>query len=1312
MEFEGVRFPSLPSDSYRAFPDCHAQRVTSLKPLTGSSPDNISALLCLSWATVLSLYTNANDVLFGLIADSHGTGKGSEALVPCRLLLEPEDTLPATTAKIAQFQDLLPSLEQIGLTELRTMSPDAAKISTFNNLLVIRRGAGGSHAVGFLDPNGHSYALTVICTVESDRVSIHAQFDPSVLERFVVDSMLDQLAYAFDCARDRSASQVRELRAINPNDMQRIREWNNRVSLPEKGTTCVHQLVESRCRQQPSAPAVCAWDGDLTYEELNQRASRLARQLVMHHAVRPDQLVFVLTDRSMWTTIAALGALKAGAGIAFLDPSQPTHRLVTICGRAEAHLILSADKHASMARHLGPPVLTFTQVERYFAADKKEEEWQPPIVQGHHVAYATFTSGSTGEPKGVLVEHAAFTCNYTRYRELSGLTSDSRVLHGASYGFVVSILENLLTLSVGGCVCIPSDLELQESVAAAIHKYSVTWTMITPSVARTIDPAATPSLRSVLLAGEPMGRTDLRQWAGHADVYNLYAQSEFCTAMTLARKSDAEGEDEPSTLGPAVGCHTWVVDPQDHDQLMPIGAEGELVVSGPSMFRGYVNNPDQTSAALVEAPSWTQQQGHQHGLRLLKTGDLVRYNSSTGSLEYRGRKGNRVKIRGQRIELGEVEFHLRTHFPNSGNLVVDLVYPADETTAEQHPILVAFVLTSAKERIQRSATAVLGPPTPEFRLQVQRALVEVRKVLPGYMVPSAFVAVTTFPRTVSGKLSRGALCEAASKLSRKKLASYTTGPKSYRSPTTDPERVLQAVCAELLGLDLSSVGIDDNFIDLGGDSLSARRLVAMVRARGWGLSLVDCFSEPTLGHLALRAQQRGSDDNGPIPPASARDPFGSIKEEFIRNLPEGLSRDLVEDALPAREIQGLYSQEEIQDYLIWQLTGPLDVTQLRQACEALVREHPILRTIFLPYQDQCMQIVLRNVNLPFEVVRPTTASQSLDMIARSLAMQDRQTRYPTTQPIVKFTLIQAQEGSHESEPPSLMMRLSHAQYDGLSLRPLLHHLATLYTAAAQPPRTDYAGYTRRCRQLRTPQALNFWRSLLNGSTLTNLQLPQPSPEPSIPHPAEDKTLHLTRTVPLPSPFPQGITMATLIKTAWATVLHQETHSRDIVFAQIVNARDIDLPDLDTLIGPCLNIIPVRVSFPPASAPDTPDATHAILTAVQTQHAQSLEYSTCQWQEIVTQCTDWSKNGNSSPVSSIVLHENFDAKPEVDLGGGRRWKMRSPILSNPPDQTIFLTTWPERDVLSVMFSVSSRWVRREDAERLVERFCGNLAVLTG
>ncbi|PYI24018.1 hypothetical protein BO99DRAFT_428284 [Aspergillus violaceofuscus CBS 115571] len=168
-------------------------------------------------------------------------------------------------------------------------------------------------------------------------------------------------------------------------------------------------------------------------------------------------------------------------------------------------------------------------------------------------------------------------------------------------------------------------------------------------------------------------------------------------------------------------------------------------------------------------------------------------------------------------------------------------------------------------------------------------------------------------------------------------------------------------------------------------------------------------------------------------------------------------------------------------------------------------------------------------------------------------------------------------------------------------------------------------------------------------------------------------------------------MATLIKTAWATVLHQETHSRDIVFAQIVNARDIDLPDLDSLIGPCLNIIPVRVSFPPAPAPDIPETTSAILTAVQTQHAQFLECSTCQWQEIVTQCTDWSKNSNSSTVSSIVLHENFDAKPEVDLGGGRRWKMRSPILSNPPDQTIFLTTWPERDVLCVMFSVSSRWL---------------------
>ncbi|RAK71370.1 putative nonribosomal peptide synthase [Aspergillus fijiensis CBS 313.89] len=1288
MEFEGVRFPPLPSDSYS--PSLDGQ-VTKRIP-HDIPQDELPTRLCLSWAFVLSLYTTSPDVLFGVLDDTQGQGKGANAIVPCHLDLDSVDTVRAGCAMVNQYWQISRHFEQMGLDNLRTSSAEATRLCDFRNVLVMRPTAGldepGSARV--FESLSSRYPLVLICGLDCAGVTAQVHFDSTVLSPEMFESVLHALSHTLAQVTSSLDIPWADIQTSNPEDLQKSLHWNKQ-SGTETSRDCVHHRIERHATERPLAPAICAWDGDFSYGELDQSASYLAHQL-SHAGLTSEGLVFILSEKSKWTPVAIHAVLKAGGAFSLMDPSQPTHRLVTLCDLACPHLILTSQQQYAKARLLGPKVMIIQEMsaEPPVKDQVVPRLWERIRVESHHMLHVGFTSGSTGTPKGVVTDHAGFTSG----ESVSGLDSSSRVLQSTSYTFSACMWEHLVALTYGACLCIPSEDELQNDIEGAIHRLGVTWAMITPSVARVVEPTKVPSIQTMFLVGEAIGRLEVGKWAHQVALHSMYAQSECGSPIMTKRIFEPRDLSTVGSPGAAIG---WIVDPQDHNRLMPLGAEGELVLHGPCLARGYLHNPEQMHATFITSPAWTEQVGWASTTRFLKTGDLFSRSPVDGSYQFRGRKGGKVKVRGQRIELAEIEYHLRAQFPEAVHVVAELVRPRDAVS--QYGMLVAVipVASARSDGGDAAGQCRLLPPDAAFLAHARRALDQMSERLPSYMIPNSFIPVARLPRTASGKMHRRLLVEVLSQLSRKEILAYMTVSKPYRPPSTEREALLQSVVVKTLSLAPEEVGMDESFLSLGGDSLSARQLVTLARGEGLGLTVIDCLQQPSLSSLVECAKPSHPEPVDQTPATAEDDPFSSLRYDFLNNLPTHLTADMIEDIAPVRETQLFLVQYQILDYLQIRMTGPLDPVRLRRACEGLVQSHSILRTIFLPFHTEHVQVVLRTVEAPWRAVSPASAGQDADLWAHAVCAEDRSTPTPLSGPFLKFILLpDACLQQH-----TLIIRISHAQFDGLCLDTLLGDLAELYGGQTRSPLTiptSYADFVRKCATLRTPRALQFWRTLLADSTPTELPL---TPSTAAPHPPGETCIVATQDIPTALPPPAGTTWATVVKAAWSQVLRERTRQPDVTFCQMVNCRFVDVAAPERIVGPCLNPVPVRVRAQPAWT------VRELLRAVQDQHVASLEHQTLEWGDLVAHCTAWPRD---TAIDSIVLHENINASPVTTVSNDAVWRLKAHSVDNPPERTIYLYTYPQPDSLYAVLVLSSAVGSQAEAQRLVQRFAEVVGLL--
>ena len=380
---------------------------------------------------------------------------------------------------------------------------------------------------------------------------------------------------------------AQDLEKCSSPDINRI-ELLNQPSFPTVDA-CIHRLIHDRAKLQPRNDAVCSWDGTMTYAELDYASNQFARHILqMAPCTRPDSFIPLCFHKTKWQPVAMLAALKSGAAFVALEPTHPKQRLSSIVSKLRAKIILCSARYRDMCLEFSDLVVIIDESLLVNLA-AGSDHWNVAVTPSS-AAYAVFTSGSTGTPKGAIIEHKSYASNIAVHQMQLHMGKNSRALQFGSYAFDAFILESLTTLAVGGWICIPNEQERTNDLGGAMRRMGVTWALLTPSLAGSLDPSEVPSLKVLVCGGEMLSISVIQKWAPAVVLCNAYGPSE-CSVSSVIDSHVTEATN-PTNIGRGAGALTWVVDAANHNNLVPFGSLGELLLEGPVLGRGMVSTLD------------------------------------------------------------------------------------------------------------------------------------------------------------------------------------------------------------------------------------------------------------------------------------------------------------------------------------------------------------------------------------------------------------------------------------------------------------------------------------------------------------------------------------------------------------------------------------------------------------------------------------------------------------------------------------------------------------------------------------------------
>ncbi|KAL8889959.1 MAG: hypothetical protein Q9215_002828 [Flavoplaca cf. flavocitrina] len=550
--------------------------------------------------------------------------------------------------------------------------------------------------------------------------------------------------------------QVDELAGLPAQDICQLRAWNRTDPFSQKKTACLHHLIENIARQCPEAEAVCAWDGSLNYRTLMTLADNAAQRL-RARGVKPGVYVPFVYEKSMWAIVACLAILKAGGAFVPISVHEPSSRLLAILKSINARIIVTSRQLETRLRAFVVSILVIDastmildnngacEVPSYTCHDALVRKGHPVEVQPEDPVFVLFTSGSTGQPKGMIHSHESISTQWLLQGEVLGYQG-ARVLQFAAHTFDVFIIDVFTALLYRGCVCIPSEQDRQNDIIGVINKMQTNYATLTPSFAGLIEPSEVPTLRTLAIGGEALPQDRVQRWAEKVRFIQIYGPAEVGICLAIDMKPNTS----PETVGfPLPNASCWLVDPEDSDRLVPVGATGELVVAGPSLALGYLNDDAKTQACFISAPLWARKMGLTF-TRFHKTGDILKYNTDRldGSYEFIGRKDSQIKLRGQRIEPGEVEYHLAKV---AGVVHAMVTKPESGSYAGQ---LVAVVQTRIDQGYFQTHFRSQIPVSTHPKLSLMIVRENLLRRMPSYMIPSVYFEVDALPCVPSMKIDR------------------------------------------------------------------------------------------------------------------------------------------------------------------------------------------------------------------------------------------------------------------------------------------------------------------------------------------------------------------------------------------------------------------------------------------------------------------------------------------------------------------------------------------------------------------------------
>ncbi|MEV8396080.1 MULTISPECIES: amino acid adenylation domain-containing protein [unclassified Streptomyces] len=1123
---EPGRAPQLPDTLRFALPAGLTARLAERAREAGVTLNTVTQA---AWALVLSRLTGRTDVAFGVTVSGRPPElDGAEDMIglfintlPLRLALRPAEPLAGLLVRLQTQQARLLGHQHLGLARIQELVGAGPLFDTsmvFENYpldpasLTADAESAGIRLTGAETRDATHYTYGLVA-VPGEELDFRLDFQPDLVTREDARAVADRLLRVLESFALHPSAPVGRVDVLGAAERAALLgAWNDTAREVPSGA--LPQLFEAQAARTPDRTAVVFEGIELTYAELNSRANRLARVLAGRGA-GPEQHVAVSLPRSADLVVALLAVVKTGAAYVPVDPEYPADRIAHILGDSRPVAVVdetwpaASDIAAQPAHDLAP-------------------------VDPDHPAYVIYTSGSTGLPKGVAVSHRGIASLAAGQIDAFAVTDDSRVLLFASPSFDAAVSELCMALLAGATLVLaPADrLMPGPALTALVAEQRISHVTLPPSALAVLPDGALDTVTTLVVAGEACPPDQVGRWSPGRRMINAYGPTE--STVCACMSTPLAGAVSPSMGTPIVNTRLYVLDAGLTP--VPVGTPGELYIAGAGLARGYVNRPDLSAERFVACPFGAP------GERMYRSGDLARW-TGDGELEYLGRADDQVKLRGFRIEPGEVEAAVTAHAAVSrAAVVVREDRPGDKR-------LVAYWVPAAWHASGRAVGQTFF--AAELKRHTQARLAE-------HMVPSAFVALDALPLTPNGKLDRKTL-------PAPEYAALTSG----RAPRSPREEILCALFADVLGV--PQVSIDDSFFDLGGHSLLATRLANRIRTvLGLELPVRRLFEAPTVAQLAAL------DSAAPLRiPASDAAAGGrpdrlplSFAQERLWFLSEFTGADAIYN-IPA----------------VLRLTGPLDRDALTCALGDVVARHESLRTVFAEDADGPYQRIQDPAPVPLPVTRTDEARLAAELTAEVTRGFDLSFQLP-----LRSHLFELNEHEH-----LLSVILHHIAGDGWSVGPLARDLTQAYAArcaggapawSALPVQyADFALWQRSA--LGSPddpdsmitKQLDFWKEALAGLP-EELELPTDRPRPAtasyhgavvdfdVPTDLHERVLDVARRHQA-SPF-------MVVQAALATLLSRLGAGADIPVGTPIAGRTDDA--VENLVGFFVNTLVLRTDL--------------------------------------------------------------------------------------------------------------------------------------
>ncbi|MFH8768881.1 non-ribosomal peptide synthase/polyketide synthase [Streptomyces sp. NPDC017958] len=1121
--------PRLPERVETSLP---AEFRTGLARLTAEHAVTLNTVVQTAWGALLGRLTGRDDVVFGTTVSGRPADiPGVETMiglfintVPVRVRLDARETWSEALTRVQDEQSALGAHQHLGLSAIQSLTGAGDLFDTavlVENYPVDAATSApldsGLRLVGAKGRDATHYPLTLVVSQRGDDLHVRLDHRPDLVDRPAAEALLDRFVRMLRAAVLATDSPVAAVDVLSAEERALLLgEWNDSVSPVPVGL--LPEWFAGQATATPDAVAVRCGGDSLSYGRLDARVDALAAEL-LRRGVGRGAVVALVLPRSVDAVAAMLAVGRVGAAFLPVDPGFPAERVAFVLADAAPAVVLASRETVSV-------VPGAVLVEEVGPAD---EPVPAAEVTADDAAYVLYTSGSTGRPKGVVVPHGALRNFLGAMASHVALSPGDRWLAVTTFGFDIALLEVFLPLVSGATVMLASGGDVRDPAVLGelVRTEDVSVMQATPSLWRALleqVPQAVDGLR-VLVGGEALDAYLARELAARADsVRNLYGPTETTVWSTSAPVTGAE----VSIGGPLANQRVYVLD--GALRLVPPGVPGELYIAGDGVARGYLGRAGLTAGRFVADPFGPA------GSRMYRTGDVVQW-SPDGRLVFVGRADDQVKVRGHRIELGEVEQALAG---------ADGVTRAVATVREDTPgdkRLVGYVVPA-----EADVTAVRR---------------HVAGLLPEYMVPSAIVALDAVPLTPNGKTDR------------KALPAPDLGARQGREARTAQEEILCGLFAEILSV--PRVGIDDGFFELGGHSLLATRLVSRIRTvLGVEVPVRALFEAPTVAGLA-----RYVDTAAAARPALVR-----------RERPESLPLSFAQHRLWFVNRM----DPEASHYnmaMALRLRGALDPDALRAALTDVLERHESLRTVFPERDGQPYQHVLGSAEAAAQVLR--TGATSADHLVRDVAAATREGFRLSARIPLRATLLAVGPDDHV-----LVLVLHHIAGDAWSMRPLVRDLTEAYTArrAGAAPRwtplpVQYADYALWQRELfgdegdpesLSARQLSYWKRQLAGLP-EELPLPADRPRPALATHRGDQVpfeldAQLHRRL-LALARQNGVSLFMVFQAALAALLTRLGAGTDIPLGTPIAGRTDDASD--DLVGVFINELVLRTDTSGAPA---------------------------------------------------------------------------------------------------------------------------------